>query len=48
MIRISNPTNHRRHNLLQLLKHFETLGSFVQQTNKVRILLEGILQSLKS
>jgi len=33
MIRISNPTNHRRHNLLQLLKYFEVLNSSEQQTN---------------
>ena len=36
MIRISNPTIHRRHNLLKLLKHFGALDSFVQQTNTVR------------
>ena len=45
MIRISNPTNHRRHNLLQLLKHFGALNSFVRQTNTEEILLAEILQS---
>jgi hypothetical protein len=47
-IEISSPTSNKRHNWQQLLKHFEVLGSYMQQTNTVKRLLEEILQSLKS